>query len=318
MNSNKLRAEKAQYEKLVDILENIGYSVKKQQQNSEWSLTKELDLLMEEFEELEEDFDLLERQYTHMNETLNNQKIEIQKIKISNSMLENETSDNDLKITNLIGVMDSVIREGIASSKELISNNEITNIEGFSTNQNYIYQCLSDFTKYISQENIYDKMLNDYNDMFISPNLIENKINTSQTVISQELLNYLDLVTSPLDNNDNDQNSGITIQSEKILSRVLKYKNQLLNNKLDESAYLNEYRDNLDEIKSSISSINLLQRSITDISQINLIPKVIYSLQLQLKNEIIRLTPKIRELSSKGNMDERMKICQQAFEMFYN
>jgi len=26
--------------------------------------------------------------------------------------------------------MDSVIREGIASSKELISNNEITNLEG--------------------------------------------------------------------------------------------------------------------------------------------------------------------------------------------
>jgi len=36
MNSNKLRAEKAQYEKLVDILENIGYSVKQQQQNTEW------------------------------------------------------------------------------------------------------------------------------------------------------------------------------------------------------------------------------------------------------------------------------------------
>jgi len=596
MNSNKLRAEKAQYEKLVDILENIGYSVKQQQQNTEWrsdektsflgtvewafsinstksfmnwlvdtleigfseknnnndtldifpnklgvltdleykayeeinknntfslndlpevvgdkdesieDLTNELDLLMEEFEELEDDFDLLERQYTHMNETLNNQKIEIQKIKISNSLLENETSDNDLKITNLIGVMDSVIREGIASSKELISNNEITNLEGFSTNQSYIYQCLSDFTKYISQENIYDKMLNDYNDMFISPftdseennvsgnkqldinneeikyemkrlssvyiesqksyfdalmnfkqlenqkkllleyensthlitqsavqlkceikeiqntidskkslillsinevlypkwkemsflsicgpvlendyamkferqkyligtmtkftsflnnqfsrkqfllaccnyekkivqqlyqiidsfiveidklykgsfirkNLIENKINTSQSVISKELLNYLDLVTKPLDNNDTELNSGITLQSEKILSRILKYKNQLLNDKLDENAYINEYKDNLDEIKSSISSINLLQKCITDISQINLIPKVIYSLQLQLKNEIIRLTPKIRELSSKGNMDERMKICQQAFEMFYN
>jgi len=43
---------------------------------------------------------------------------------------------------------------------------------GLTSNQSYIYQCLSDFSKYISQENIYDKMLNDYNDMFILPVII--------------------------------------------------------------------------------------------------------------------------------------------------
>ncbi|ORX41977.1 hypothetical protein BCR36DRAFT_363190, partial [Piromyces finnis] len=583
MNLNNLKVEKYQYEKLVDILEDIGYSIKQQQQKTEWrsdektsllstmewafsinstkdfmnwlvntleiglskrdrnidlkifpnkldvlteleykayeeinknnsiyladipeistdeddetieDLTKELESLMNEFEDLEDDFNLLERQYTHMNETLNNQKTEIQKIKISNSMLENKTSDNDLKITKLISFMDSIIREGISSSKELILNNEITNIEGFSTNQSYIYQCLSDFTKYITQENIYDKMLNDYNDMFISPftnndennlnknkqldidneeikyemkrlssvyiesqksyfdalmkykqlenkkkllleyensthlvtqsavqlkyeineiqntidskkslillsinevlypkwkemsflsicgpvlendyamkferqkyligtmtkfssilnnqfsrkqfllaccnyekqivqqlyqiidsfiveidklykgsfirrDLIESNVNTNQVIISNELLKYLDLVTNSINNADNNNNnnnsnnndvqdSKITLKSEKILSRILKYKNQLLNNKLDENAYLNEYKDNLDEILTSINSINLLQKSITDISQINLIPKVIYSLQLKLKNEIIQLTPKIR------------------------
>lgn len=61
-------------------------------------------------------------------------------------------------------------------------------------------------------------------------------------------MNYLDLVTKPLDNNDTELNSGITLQSEKILSRILKYKNQLLNDKLDENAYINEYKDNLDEM----------------------------------------------------------------------
>ncbi|ORX85466.1 hypothetical protein BCR32DRAFT_290665 [Anaeromyces robustus] len=597
MKSYKLKGEKEKYEKLIDILEKIGYSVKEQQQKSEWkldekasflgtvewafsipstknfmnwlvdtleigfsekkdnsileifpnklgvlsdleykafeeinnnnnnaislqdlpnvenddnetieSLTNEVDSLLEEFEELEEEFDLLERQYTHMTETLNNQKIERQKIKISNSLLENEANENDIKTYNLIAIMDSIIREGIASSKELITNNEISNLEGFSTNQSYIYQCLSDFSKYISQENIYDKMLNDYNDIFISPftdsdesssnenkqldinndevkyemkrlssvyidsqksyfnalmkykklenqkkilleyenathlitqsatqlkceikeiqnaidsknslialsineviypkwkemsflsicgpvlendyamkferqnylmgtmtkftsflnnqfarkqfllaccnyekkiiqqlyqvidsfiveidklykgsyirkNIIEKKINTSQVIISKQLLDFLDILTQPLNNNEIEKESGITLQSEKILNRILKLKNNLNNYELDKSAYLNEYIDNLNEIKSSINDINLLQASITDTSQINLIPKVIYSLQLQLKNEIIRLTPKIRELSSRGNMDEKMKICQQAFEMFYN
>ncbi|KAG4091894.1 hypothetical protein H8356DRAFT_1705703 [Neocallimastix lanati (nom. inval.)] len=594
MNSNRLRNEKAKYEKLVDILESIGYSVRQQQQKSEWKLeektsflgtiewafsisstkkfmnwlvdtleigfsekqqagnldifpnklgvltdleykafeeinknntilleelpeveednnesiedlTNEVDSLLEEMEELEEDFDLLERQYTHMTETLNNQKIELQKLKISNSVLNNEANENNIKTNNLIVIMDSVIREGISCSKELITNNEISNLEGFTTNQSFIYQCLSDFSKYISQENIYDKMLNDYNDMFISPfteinenslnedkvdinneeikyemkrlssvyvdsqksyfdalmeykklenqkkilseyensihlitqsatqlrceikeiqntidsknslitlsinevlypkwkemsflsicgpvlendyamkferqkylmgtmnkftsflytqysrkqfllaccnyekkivqqlyqiidsfiveidklykgsfirkNLIENKINTNQTIISKQLLEFLDLVTTPLKNNDIEQESGITLQSEKILNRILKYKSNLTNQELDKNAYLNEYADNLNEIKLSNKDINLLQKSITDTSQINLIPKVIYSLQLQLKNEIIRLTPKIRELSSRGNMDEKMKICQQAFEMFYN
>eukprot|EP00833_Pecoramyces_ruminatium_P003559 jgi/Orpsp1_1/1177591/evm.model.c7180000062051.1 len=525
MNSSRLKNERAKYEKLIDILENIGYSIKQQQQKSEWKLeektsflgtvewafsipstknfmnwlvdtleigfsekqqngnlevfpnklgvltdleykafeeinknnsislkelpeveddnnesledlTKEVDSLLEEFEELEEDFDLLERQYTHMNETLNNQKIEIQKIKISNSILENESNENNIKANNLIVIMDSVIREGIASSKELITNNEISNLEGFTTNQNYIYQCLSDFSKYISQENIYDKMLNDYNDMFISPfteieenninedkqldidneeikyemkrlssvyidsqksyfnalmeykklenqkkllleyensvhlitqsatqlkceikeiqntidsknslitlsineviypkwkemsflsicgpvlendyamkferqkylmgtmskftsflntqyarkqfllaccnyekkivqqlyqiidsfiveidklykgsfirkNLIENKINTSQTIISKQLLDLLDLITTPLKNDNTEQESGITLQSEKILKRILKYKNNLINQELDKKAYLDEYIDNLNEM----------------------------------------------------------------------
>jgi len=282
MNSSRLKNEKAKYEKLVDILESIGYSFKQHQQNTEWKLeekasflgtlewafsipstknfmnwlvdtleigfsenqpsgnldvfpnklgvltdleykafeeinknntisleelpeieddnsesledlSKDIDSLIEEFDELEEDFDLLERQYTHMNETLNNQKIELQKIKISNSLLEKEANENNIKTNNLIVIMDSVIREGISSSKELITNNEISNLEGLTTNQNYIYQCLSDFSKYISQENIYDKMLNDYNDMFILPftEIDKNKSNNEKQLdINNEEIKY--------------------------------------------------------------------------------------------------------------------------------
>jgi len=45
MNSNRLRNEKAKYEKLVDILESIGYSVRQQQQKSEWKLEEKTSFL---------------------------------------------------------------------------------------------------------------------------------------------------------------------------------------------------------------------------------------------------------------------------------
>ena len=62
------------------------------------------------------------------------------------------------------------------------------------------------------------------------------------------MLEFLDLVTTPLKNNDIEQESGITLQSEKILNRILKYKSNLTNQELDKNAYLNEYADNLNEM----------------------------------------------------------------------
>eukprot|EP00833_Pecoramyces_ruminatium_P017850 jgi/Orpsp1_1/1191882/evm.model.d7180000089111.1 len=45
MNSSRLKNERAKYEKLIDILENIGYSIKQQQQKSEWKLEEKTSFL---------------------------------------------------------------------------------------------------------------------------------------------------------------------------------------------------------------------------------------------------------------------------------
>jgi len=90
-----------------------------------------------------------------------------------------------------------------------------------------------------------------YYDIFIYfniKNLIESKINENQTIISKQLLDLLDIITSPIKNSEKEQESGIIIQSEKILNRILKYKNNLTNQELDQKGCLNEYNDNLNEM----------------------------------------------------------------------